>query len=131
MEIQRLPVVVVANEYGGVISCIEEEGIVSGEVIVMQRIYRTLNNYLVEETRFARLCDDLCRMSQLKLTAGQVLSGSIIMKQRSSFAPGYVKLKGITGDILKEETDIPVWGLTYYTEDQEDKDELIESLNSE
>ncbi len=129
-EIQKLPTVVVANEYGGVVLCIEEDEIISGEIILMQRSYRSANNYLVEETRFTKVQDDICRMTLLGYTPGTVLDGNIVMKQRTSYQPGYVKLKGPKGRLLRDENDVPIWGRTYYTEDGDDMDELIESFKS-
>lgn len=128
MEIRKLPTVVVANEYGGVILCKEEDEVLSGEIILMQRSYRNTDNYLVEETRFTKLQDDICRMTIMGFKPGEVLPGNIVMKQRVSFKPGYVKLKGPNGRLLRDEAGIPVWGRTYYTEDTEDTDELIESF---
>lgn len=130
MEIKKLPTVVVANEYGGVILCTEDEDVLSGEVILMQRSYRNADNYLVEETRFTKLQDDICRMTLLNYRPGEVLKGNIVMKQKTSYTPGYVKLKGPNRKILRDEEGSPVWGRTYYTEDQEDKDEIIESFKS-
>lgn len=126
---QKLHTVVVSNEYGGVVSSLEEEGIVSGEIIVMQKIYRIVDKYLAEETRYARLHDDICRLIQLNLSPGTILPGHIVLKQRTSFAEGYVKMKGIGNRLLRDKNNIPIWGRTYYTTDQEDKDELIESLS--
>jgi len=119
MEIQKLPTVVVANEYGGVVMCTEE----TGEVMLMQRSYRYDGYYTIEETRFTKLQDDICRITLLDYRPGEVLMGNIVMKQRTSFKPGYVK--------LKNENDIPVWGRTYYTEDYDDRDELIDSFKVE
>lgn len=130
MDIRKLPTVIVANEYGGVVLCTEEDDVISGEVIVMQRSYRNTDNYLIEETRFAKLQDDICRMTVLAFEPGEMLPGNIIMKQRNSFAPGYVKMKGPNRRLLRDEEGLPVWGKTYYTEDYDDKDVLIESFKS-
>lgn len=128
-KVNKLPTVVVANEYGGVVLCVEgEDETISGEVLLMQRSYRNADNYLIEETRFAKLQDDICRMAVLAFEPGEMLPGNIVMKQRNSYKPGYVKMKGPNRRLLRDEEGLPVWGKTYYTEDYDDKDELIESF---
>lgn len=125
MEIMKLPTVVVDNGYGGTVITIEEDDMLSGEVILMQRSYRPMGYYMIEETRFARLIDDVCRMATHSFYPGEPMKGDIIMKQRTSYAPGYKKLKNRDGTLMRDKDGIPVWGRTYYSEDVEDKDELI------
>lgn len=125
MEVMKLPTVVVDNGHGGTVITIEEDDILSGEVILMQRYYRQSDNYLVEETRFARLIDDVCRMTTHEFYPGEPMIGNIIMKQRTMFALGYKKLKNSNGTLMRDKDGIPIWGRTYYSEDVEDKDELI------
>ena len=49
------------------------------------------------------------------------------MKQRLSYAPGYSKMKGPNGKLLRDTEGKLVWSKTYYTEDPEDRDELMTS----
>ena len=125
MNVIKLPTVVVDNGYGGTVITIEEDDVLSGEVILMQRYYKHNDNYLVEETRFARLIDDICRMATHEFYPGEPMIGNIIMKQRTSFAPGYKKMKNGSGKLVRDKDGVPIWGRTYYSEDSADKDELI------
>lgn len=125
MDLIKLETVVVDNGLGGAVLCTEEDAIVSGEVVLMQRSYGNVEGYLVEETRFTRLIDDIGHMIMHEFRPGRILPGTIVMKQRTSFAPGYCKMGGRGNKLLRDSNGNPVWGRTYYTEDEEDRDELI------
>lgn len=123
----KLETVVVDNGLGGAIAIVEEDDILSGEVILMQRTYTCDGTSTIEETRFARLIDDVSRMVLHEFKPGRILQGDIVMKQRIGYAPGYTKIKQSNGRLLRDHEGNPVWGRTYYTEDEEDRDDLIVS----
>lgn len=122
----KLETVVMDNGRGGTVICTEEDSVVSGEVVLMQRIYSNIDGYLVEETRLAKLVEDLGYIVLHEFTPGRVLSGNIVMKQRISYAPGYSKMKGYNGKLLRDTEGNLIWGRTYYTEDEEDKDDIVD-----
>ena len=70
MNRMKLQTVVADNGIGGTTLCIEENGVISAEVILMQRIYSHIDGYLVEETRFTRLIDDMGRMVMHEFSPG-------------------------------------------------------------
>lgn len=121
----KLETVVMDNGRGGTVLYIEEDDIISGEVMLMQRAYTHVDGYMVEETRFARLIDDPVNILMHEFVPGRTLLGHIVMKHRTSFAPGYHKMKGINNKLLRDIEGNLIWGRTYYTEDEEDTDELI------
>lgn len=123
----KLPTVVVDNGEQGVISLVKEDMTISGEIVIMQRTYKNIQGMIIEETRFARLIDDVCRMISFGFNPGEILKGNIVMKQRTSFFPGYTKMKLGKKLLRSIKGNLPIWGMTYYSEDQTDMDELIES----